>query len=108
MDENTARTFGTPPPTDVYFDGTRLVCFTDSERTPRPSTVDKFRAFVEKSLGFRIDWWPFPPVLYECLPGFTRLSWEWSTLKQHADIPTDIANKYRLEACGPFRFPSTE
>lgn len=34
----------TSPPTNVYFDGTRLVRFTDSEEIPRPSASDMSRS----------------------------------------------------------------
>lgn len=97
---STGNHFNTPPDA-IYFDGARLVCFTDFQDVPRPSTFDKFRRWVEDSLGFRIDWWPLCPIWYECLPGFTRISWEWSTLKFYIDLPTMVADKYISESCTP-------
>lgn len=82
-----------PNTTNVYFDGTRLVRFTNFQDVPRPSAFDSFRQYAEDILGFRIDWWPLHPVWYGCPPGSTKLSYKLGDTESHINLPfMDVVN----------------
>ncbi|KAH7231616.1 P-loop containing nucleoside triphosphate hydrolase protein [Fusarium redolens] len=60
----------------LFDDGTRIVRFIHGKPGSQTTFFDRFRIGLEKRVGQRIDWSPFPPISRPCLPSEYKVVWK--------------------------------